>query len=53
MTAADARDEVHIAARLAGVVACLTKPFRAETIAEVLRLISPVDVLAGGLAPAE
>lgn len=53
MTAADARDEVHIAARLAGVVACLTKPFRAETIAEVLRLITPDDLLDSGLVPAE
>lgn len=53
MTAADARDELHIAARLAGVVTCLTKPFRAETIAEVLRLVAQGNPLAAGLAPAE
>lgn len=53
MTAADAHDELHIAARLAGVVTCLTKPFRAESIAEVLRLITPVDLLDAGLVPAE
>lgn len=53
MTAADTHDEVRIAARLAGVVACLTKPFRAETIAEVLRLVTPEHLLGGGFAPAE
>jgi len=53
MTSEDAHDELHIAARLAGVVACLTKPFRAETIAEVLRLVTPDDLLVGELSPAE
>jgi CheY-like chemotaxis protein len=53
MTSATADDELQIAARLAGVVACLAKPFRADTIAEVLSLLSPGDLLDAGLVPAE
>jgi len=35
----DAHEDMHVAARLAGVVACLAKPFRPEAIAELLRLL--------------
>jgi CheY-like chemotaxis protein len=35
----DAQEDMHVAARLAGVVACLAKPFRPEAIAELLRLL--------------
>lgn len=35
----DAHEDMHVAARLAGAVACLTKPFRPEAIAELLRLL--------------
>lgn len=35
----DVHEDMHVAARLAGAVACLTKPFRPEAIAELLRLL--------------
>ncbi len=52
MTGASAHAEVHLAARLAGVVACLTKPFRPETIVEALRLLAPRVAGPGALGAA-
>jgi CheY-like chemotaxis protein len=52
MTAPGAPRELHLAARLAGVVACLAKPFRPETIAEALRLLAPRFALPAAPVPA-
>jgi CheY-like chemotaxis protein len=52
MTAPGTPRELHLAARLAGVVACLAKPFRPETIAEALRLLAPRFALPTAPVPA-
>jgi DNA-binding response OmpR family regulator len=49
MTAAESPD-LHVAARLAGAVACLTKPFRREVLAELIASLRPGGALP---APAE
>jgi CheY-like chemotaxis protein len=50
MTGQPPREEQRLAARLAGAVACLTKPFRAEAVAEVLSK-RPDAVLPLSLVP--
>jgi len=42
--------DLHVAARLAGVVACLTKPFRTEALHEVL---ASLDLVPAFAEPAE
>jgi CheY-like chemotaxis protein len=49
LTAAGAPPEPHLAARVAGVVACLARPFRPEAIAEALRVLTPRFPLAASL----
>jgi CheY-like chemotaxis protein len=52
MTGEPPREEQRLAARLAGAMACLVKPFRAEAIAEVLALLKlPTPALQLQLVP--
>ncbi len=49
LTAAGAPPEPHLAARVSGVVGCLARPFRPESIAEALRVLAPRFPLAATL----
>lgn len=48
----DETPELRVAAKLAGVMACLTKPFRSEAIAELLQRVAQMPIRPS-LVPAE